>query len=101
MLNLATAARSTDARSRETLSATFDRCKMNVMSLLVVVNMFVQFAGTLSVIEFHYLHEDIKNILNSLNACYYTLPNLLSSRLFSKQLKIKMQHNFTYCFVWA
>jgi len=33
--------------------------------------------------------EEIKNKLRSVNACYHSVQNLLSSRLLSKNLKIK------------
>jgi hypothetical protein len=36
------------------------------------------------------IRQEIKNILNSGNACYYSVQNLLSSRLISKNLKIKI-----------
>jgi hypothetical protein len=36
------------------------------------------------------IHDEIKNRLNSGNACYCSLQNLLSSRLISKNLKIKI-----------
>jgi hypothetical protein len=36
------------------------------------------------------IHDDITSRLNSGNACYYSVQNLLSSRLISKNLKIKM-----------
>jgi hypothetical protein len=36
------------------------------------------------------IHDEIKSTLNSGNACYYSVQNLLSSRLISKQLKIKI-----------
>jgi hypothetical protein len=36
------------------------------------------------------IHDEIKCILNSGNACYYSVQNLLSSRLTSKNLKIKI-----------
>jgi hypothetical protein len=34
------------------------------------------------------IQEEIKNRLKSGNACYYSVQNLLSSRLLSKKLKI-------------
>jgi hypothetical protein len=37
-----------------------------------------------------YIHDKIKSRLNSVNACYYSVQNLLSSRLLSKNLKIKI-----------
>jgi hypothetical protein len=36
------------------------------------------------------IHEEIKSRLNSGNACYYSVQNLLSSHLISKNLKIKI-----------
>jgi hypothetical protein len=35
-------------------------------------------------------HDEIKGRLNSGNACYHSVQNLLSSRLISKKLKIKI-----------
>jgi hypothetical protein len=36
------------------------------------------------------IHEEIKNRLNSGNACYHSVQSLLSSRLLSKNMKIKI-----------
>jgi len=36
------------------------------------------------------IHDEIKSRLNSENACYYSVQKLLSSRLISKILKIKI-----------
>jgi hypothetical protein len=36
------------------------------------------------------IHDEIKNRLNSRNACYYSVQNLLSSHLISKNLKFKI-----------
>jgi hypothetical protein len=36
------------------------------------------------------IHDEIKSRLNSGNACYYSVQNLLSSRLITKNLKIKI-----------
>jgi len=36
------------------------------------------------------IEEEIKSRLRSGNACYYSVQNLLSSRLLSKNLKIKI-----------
>jgi hypothetical protein len=35
------------------------------------------------------IHDEIKSRLNSGNACYYSVQNLLSSHLISRNLKIK------------
>jgi hypothetical protein len=36
------------------------------------------------------MHEEIKSRLNSGNACYYSVQGLLSSRLLSRKLKVKI-----------
>jgi hypothetical protein len=36
------------------------------------------------------IHDEIKSRLNSGNDCYYSVQNLLSSRLISKNLKVKI-----------
>jgi hypothetical protein len=36
------------------------------------------------------IHDEIKSRLNSANACYHSVQNLLSSRLISKNIKIKI-----------
>jgi hypothetical protein len=36
------------------------------------------------------IHDEIKSRLNSRNACCYSVQNILSSRLISKNLKIKI-----------
>jgi hypothetical protein len=36
------------------------------------------------------IHDEIKNILNSGNACYYSVQSLFSSRPISKNLKTKI-----------
>jgi len=48
--------------------------------------------------------EEIKSRLRSGNACCYSVQNFWSSRLLSKNLKIKMYrntYNFACCFVWV
>jgi hypothetical protein len=46
------------------------------------------------------IHEEIRSTLNSRNACYYSVQNLLPSHQLSKNLKYK-KHNFASCFVWV
>jgi hypothetical protein len=36
------------------------------------------------------IHDEIKSKLNSWNACYYSVQNLFSSHVISKNLKIKI-----------
>jgi hypothetical protein len=36
------------------------------------------------------IHDEMKSRLNSRNACYYSVQNLLSSHIISKNLKIKI-----------
>jgi hypothetical protein len=38
----------------------------------------------------NFIHEEIKRKLESWNACYHSVRNLSSSRLLSKNLKIKI-----------
>jgi len=48
------------------------------------------------------MHDEIKSRLNSGNACYYSIQNILSSHLISKNLKIKIyKTNFVSCAVWV
>jgi hypothetical protein len=47
------------------------------------------------------IHDEIKSRLNKGNASYYSVQNLLSSHLISKNLKIKIyKTNFAGCAVW-
>jgi hypothetical protein len=45
------------------------------------------------------IHKEIKHTLNSGNACYHAVQNLLFSRLLSRNVKMKKSH-FTCWFVW-
>jgi hypothetical protein len=48
------------------------------------------------------IRDEIKNRLNSGNACCHSVQNLLSSLLISKNLKIKIyKTNFAGCAVWV
>ena len=50
------------------------------------------------------IREEIKSRLRSGNACYHSVQNLLSSRLLSENLKIKIFRttcSFACCFVWV
>jgi hypothetical protein len=38
----------------------------------------------------NYMHEEIKNRLNSGNVCYYSVQGLLSSHLLSRDVKVKI-----------
>jgi hypothetical protein len=42
----------------------------------------------MTVTDQYFIHEEIKSILNSGNACYHSIENHLSSRLLSKNVKI-------------
>jgi hypothetical protein len=48
-----------------------------------------KYLGT-TVINQNMIQEEIKMKLNSDNACYYSVQNLLSSRLLSKNVKIRI-----------
>jgi hypothetical protein len=53
------------------------------------------------------IHDEIKSRLNSGNVCYYSVQNLLSSRLTSKNLKIKIFKTVIFpvvlygCEIWS
>jgi hypothetical protein len=48
------------------------------------------------------IHDEMKSRLNSWNDCCYSVQNLLSSRLISRNLKIKIyKTNFASCPVWV
>jgi hypothetical protein len=50
------------------------------------------------------IHEETRRRLNSGNACYHAVQNLLSSCLLSRNVKIKINiqnYNFTCGFVWV
>jgi hypothetical protein len=55
----------------------------------------------------NYMHEEIKSRLNSGNTCYHSVQCLLSSRLLSRNLKIKMYetiilpHVLCGCETWS
>jgi hypothetical protein len=48
------------------------------------------------------IHEQIKSRLNSGNACYHSVQSLLSSRLLSKNLKVKIYKTIILpVFIWV
>jgi hypothetical protein len=49
------------------------------------------------------MHKEIKSSLNSGNGCYYEVQSILSSRLLSRNVKVKLiqKHNSASCFVWV
>jgi hypothetical protein len=51
----------------------------------------------------NYMYKEIKNRLNSRNACYHSVQSLLSSHLLSRNLKVKIykNHNSDSYFVWV
>jgi hypothetical protein len=48
-----------------------------------------------TVINQNWIQEEIKRCLNSGNAWYHSVQNLLSSHILSKNLKIRIYNNFT------
>ena len=61
-----------------------------------------KYLGT-SLMNQNSIYEEIKCRLQSGNACYYLVQNLLSSSLLSKNVKVKIiqNYNFSCCFVWV
>jgi hypothetical protein len=53
-----------------------------------------KYLGT-TVTDQNLIQEEIKRRLNSGNACYYSVQNLLSSRLLSKNLKLRIYKTTT------
>jgi hypothetical protein len=49
------------------------------------------------------IHDEMKSRLNSWNGCYYSVPNILSSPLISRNLKIKIYKTLIcqLCYVGA
>jgi hypothetical protein len=50
------------------------------------------------------MHEEIKSRLNSGSACYHSIQCLLSSRLLSRNVKVKIHKpvtSSTSCFLWV
>jgi hypothetical protein len=60
-----------------------------VQGLLCVRNYFFFILGT-TITNQNLIQEEIKRRLNSGNACYHSVQNLLSSRLLSKNIKIRI-----------
>jgi hypothetical protein len=47
------------------------------------------YLGT-TVINQNFIQEEIKNKLNSANACYHSVQNISSSRLLSKSISVRI-----------
>jgi hypothetical protein len=47
----------------------------------------------------HLIQEEIKRRLNSGNACYHSVQNILSSRLLSKNIKIRIYKTIIFLMV--
>jgi hypothetical protein len=50
----------------------------------------LKYLGTTAVTNQNLIQEEIKSRLNSCNACYHSVQNLLSSRLLSRNLNIRI-----------
>jgi hypothetical protein len=47
----------------------------------------------------NFIQEEIKRRLNSGNACYHSVQNLMSSRLLTRNIKIKIHKTIIFCVV--
>jgi hypothetical protein len=70
-----------------------------------VVTKFTYLGTTLT--DQNCMHEEIKSRLNSGNACYHLVQSLMSSRLLSKKVKVKMHKTIIlrvvlyWCETWS
>jgi hypothetical protein len=58
---------------------------------ITVFTRALHWSYSLTVTNQNLIEEEIKRTLDSGNACYHSLQNLLSSRLLSKNIKIRIQ----------
>ena len=76
-----------------------------LLLVAIVLNMFCLCFIVISLR--HNIQEEIKSRLKSGNACYYSVQNLLSSRLLSRNLKIKIYRTIILpvvmygCEIWS
>jgi hypothetical protein len=55
-----------------------------------------QFKYVRTTVKINVIQEEIKRRLNSGNACYHSVQDFLSSRLLSKNLKIRKKENCNF-----
>ena len=60
-----------------------------LLLLLLLIYYYLKYLGSL-LTDQNYIQEEIKCRLKAGNSCYYSVQTLLSSRLLSKNLKIKI-----------
>jgi hypothetical protein len=60
-----------------------------IIIIIIIITIIIQYYGT-ALTNQNDIHHEIKSGLNSGNACYYSVQNLLSCRLASENLKIKI-----------
>ena len=63
---------------------------VNVQGVLICITVFIKSICNKIIIYKGIVQEEIKSRLKLGNACYYSVQNLLSSRLLSKNLKINI-----------
>ena len=74
--------------------------------IIIIIIFFFKYLGT-TLTNQNSIQEEIKSGLKSGNACYYSVQNLLSSSLLSKNLKIKIYRTislsviFYRCETWS
>jgi hypothetical protein len=61
---------------------------LQILALHQAVSVYL-FVGT-TLTDQNCIHEEIKSRLNSGNACYHSVQSILSSRLLSKNVKVKI-----------
>jgi hypothetical protein len=56
----------------------------------ILIHLWLWFALFARVTDQNWMHEEIKSRLNSGNACYHSVQSLLSSRLLSRNVNVKI-----------
>jgi hypothetical protein len=76
--------------------------KITCYWLLISFENMENFSYLETVTNYNCFHEEIKSRLNSKDTCYHSVQNLLSYRLFSKNLKNEIhENNFTGWLLWV
>jgi hypothetical protein len=65
-------------------------CIVVVIVIIIIIIILIDVSKEVNLTNQNLIQEEIKRRLNSGNACYHSVQNLLSSRQLSKNLKIRI-----------